>query len=67
MKVKCEDGWVREIYPADRPNNQVRVNRIYPTPAYCTHCKEKFSTRPSIEQKETWRKHSCERGLYKWK
>lgn len=59
MKIKCNDGTVREFIPTERPNTKF----VYQLkPAYCKHCKEEFTRQESAEQKHLWRDHICKTG-----
>lgn len=62
MKIKCNDGVLREFIPTETPNTKF----VYQTrPAHCFHCGEEFNRKPSSEQKELWREHSCKTGTRK--
>jgi hypothetical protein len=58
MRIKCNDGKVREFIPAEGVTRFVGNGKI--SKAYCDHCNKKFSSEPSEDQKEEWRKHDCE-------
>lgn len=73
MRVKCNDGKIREFMPPEDFSSSLKayngpsvkmtdigVKKILPRYAYCNHCKENFPKIKSLtQQKEELRSHTC--------
>lgn len=60
MVILSNDGYYREIIPAQSVGSNKRINLANISSAYCHHCKQKFNTKPSQEQMEIWKAHICD-------
>lgn len=59
MRIKCNDGFIREFIPANGMDNFATIEKSKLTRAYCKHCNQEFTLEPSSVQKPVWREHSC--------